>query len=142
MAKAPKPKAGGYDAAKERMERAKKAYRITLADGDLTFVYRPFGIPTYVRSHVRDVTGMAVDQLLWERGAFDVQTICDYWWISRLCADETTRIMVGADGENSTEIPLPRRQVQDELDRLAPGAVYADFVQEDISDEVDDSPEA
>lgn len=132
MAKAPKPKTGGYDAAKERMERAKKAYRITLADGDLTFVYRPFGIPTYVRSHVRDVTGMAVDQLLWERGAFDVQTIADYWWIARLTADET-----GADGR-----PITRRQVQDELDERAPGAIYSDFAQDDISDEVDDSPEA
>lgn len=132
MATAPKPKKGGHDAAKERMERAKKAYRITLADGDLTFVYRPFGIPTYVRSHVRDVTGMAVDQLLWERGAFDVQTIADYWWIARLAAGE-----VGGDLR-----PITRRQVQDELDERAPGAIYSDFQQDDISDEVDDSPEA
>lgn len=132
MAKAPKPKAGGYDAAKERMERAKQTFRITLDGGDLSFTYRPYGIPTYVRGHVRDVTGMSVDQMLWQRGAFDIQTIADYWWISRLCDDET-----GPDRR-----PITRRAVQDELDEQAAGAVYSDFLQEDISGEVDDSPEA
>ena len=132
MAKAPKPKEGGYDAAKERQERARQTFRITLDGSDLSFVYRPFGIPTYVRSFVRDVTGMAVDELLFQRGAFDAQTICDYWWISRPIAEER-----GADGR-----PVSRRAVQDEFDERCPGAVYGDFSQDDITNEVDDSPEA
>lgn len=130
--KALKPKPGGYEAAKERQERARQTFRITLPDSDLSFVYRPFGIPTYVRGHVRDVTGMAVDELLFQRGAFDVQTICDYWWISRLIADEH-----GADGRL-----ISRRTVQDEFDERCPGAIYSDFSQDDITNEVDDSPEA
>lgn len=132
MAKAPRPKKGGYDAAKERQERARQTFRVELPDSEFSFVYRPFGIPIRVRGYVRDVTGKAVDLLLWGTDGVDVATYADMWWISRLCADET-----GADGR-----PISRAAVQAEFDDLCAGARYSDFVETDISDEVNDSPEA
>lgn len=132
MAKAPKPKVGGYDAAKERQERAKQTFRVSVKDSDISFVYRPFGVPIRVRAHVREQVGTTLDEMLFQHGAVDVQTFVDMWWISRLCAEE-----VGGDGK-----PITRRSVQDEFDERCPGAIYSDFVQEDVTDEVHDSPEA
>ena len=43
MAKSPTPKKGGYDAAKERQERARQTFRVTVKDSDISFVYRPYG---------------------------------------------------------------------------------------------------
>jgi hypothetical protein len=132
MAKAPKVKPGGYQAADERKERARLAIRFTVKDSDITFVWRPFGIPTRIRSHVRNTTGMPIDTLLFDGGAVDVASYVDMWWISRMCADEA-----GADGRL-----ISRAAVQAEFDERCPGAAIGDFVQSDASDEVDDSPEA
>ena len=88
MAKAPKPKSGGYDAAKERQERAKQTFRVTVKDSDISFVYRPYGLPIRVRGLVREMTGKSVDLLLWGTEGIDVATYVDLWWISRLCDDE------------------------------------------------------
>lgn len=132
MAKAPKPKAGGYDAAKERQERAKQTFRVTVKDSDISFVYRPYGLPIRVRGHVREVTGKTVDLLLWGTEGVDVATYVDLWWISRLCDDE-----LGADGR-----PISRAAVQAEFDERCPGATLADIEDPDITAEVDDSPEA
>jgi len=132
MAKAPKPKQGGYDAAKERQERARQTFRVELPGSDLSFMYRPFGIPIRVRGLVRDLTGKSVDLLLWGTDGVDVATYADMWWVSRLCDDET-----GADGR-----PIARAAVHAEFDEVCAGARYSDFVETDISAEVDDSPEA
>lgn len=132
MAKAPKPKVGGHEAAKERQERARQTFRVSVKDSDISFVYRPYGIPVSVRSHVRDVTGKSVDLLLWGPDGIDIATYVDLWWISRLCADET-----GADGR-----PISRQAVQQEFDEACPGATLADIEDEDITNEVGDSPEA
>lgn len=131
-ATAPKPKVGGYDAAKERQERAKQTFRVTVKDSDISFTYRPYGIPIRVRAFVREHVGMTLDQMLFATGTLDVQTMVDMWWISRLCDGDT-----GGNGK-----PITRAVVQDEFDELCPGAIYDDFVQEDITDEVDDSPKA
>lgn len=131
-ATAPKPKQGGYEAAAERHERAAKTLRIELPDSEFSFVYRPYGIPVRVRGHVRDVTGKTVDVLLYGADGTDVSLFADAWWVSRLCADE-----VGADGR-----PVSRAAVQAEFDELCAGAVAADFVETDATDEVDDSPKA
>lgn len=139
MAKAPRPKKGGYDALKKRQERAKEAYRITIRESNLSFVYRPYGIPTYVRGHVRDVTGRTVEELLWERGSVDAQTYCDIWWITRLCNDETVQIDIG---DRTIEVALTRRHVQDEWDERFPGITKDDIEDVSITGQADDSPEA
>jgi hypothetical protein len=132
MAKAPTPKKGGYDAAKERQERARQTFRVTVKDSDISFVYRPYGLPIRVRGHVREVTGKTVDLLLWGTEGVDVATYVDLWWISRLCDDE-----LGADGHL-----ISRAAVQAEFDERCPGATLADIEDVDITAEVDDSPEA
>jgi len=132
MAKAPKPKQGGYDAAKERQQRARQTFRVALRDSEFSFTYRPYGIPIRVRGHVRDVTGKSVDMLLWGSNGVDVSSYADMWWITRLCDDET-----GADGR-----PISREAVQAEFDDVCAGATYSDFDETDISAEVDDSPKA
>lgn len=88
MAKAPKVKAGGYEAAKKRAEKAKQVYRITVADTGVTFTYAPYNMPIRVRALVRDQFGMSLDEFLFARGAMDVQTYADLWWLSRLCDGE------------------------------------------------------
>lgn len=132
MAKSPTPKKGGYDAAKKRQERARQTFRVTVKDSDISFVYRPYGLPIRVRGHVREVTGKTVDLLLWGTEGVDVATYVDLWWISRLCDDE-----LGADGR-----PISRAAVQAEFDERCPGATLADIEDPDITAEVDDSPEA
>jgi hypothetical protein len=138
MAKAPKPKEGGYDAAKERQERAKQTFRVSVKESDVSFVYRPYGIPVRVRGHIADVTGKTVDLLLYGNRGVDITTFADMWWISRLCDGET-----GADGR-----PITRQVVHDEFDERCPGATFiygsdkSDIVEEDVTSEVDDSPKA
>lgn len=139
MAKAPKPKQGGYDAAKERQERAKQVFRISLRDGDFSFVYRP-SLPVRVRGYVRDTTGKSVDLLLFGSAGNDVAMYADMWWLSRLAAGEQEMAQVG-DGKLPVG-PLSRETVMDEFDERCPGARYSDFDEVDISGEVDDSPEA
>jgi|JI10StandDraft_1071094.scaffolds.fasta_scaffold564793_3 hypothetical protein len=124
MAKAPKVKPGGYDAAIERANRAKETYRISVKDTDpeFSFEYQPYNLPMSVRAHVRDVTGKTVELLVHGSEGRDVSIYCDVWWIARLAAGES----------------VTRRQVQAEWDERFPGAVRTD-----ITDElIEDSPEA
>lgn len=131
-ASAPKPKQGGYDALKERQERAKQTWRVSFKDTEISFVWRPYGVPIRIRGYVADVTGKTLDILLNGTTGVDVAQYVDMWWISRLIAGEA-----GADGR-----PISRIAVQEEFDQLCPGASLRDVIEEDISDEVHDSPEA
>lgn len=88
MAKAPKVKPGGYEAAKERTAKAQQVYRVTVADTGVTYTYAPYNVPIRVRALVRDLFGMSLDQFLFARGAVDVQTYADLWWIARLSDGE------------------------------------------------------
>ncbi len=98
MAKAPKVKPGGYEAAKARNEKARQVFRVTVADTDVSFTYAPYNVPIRVRAMVRDQFGMSLDEFLFARGAVDVQTYADLWWISRLVDGEhITRDDVHAD---------------------------------------------
>ena len=82
--------------------------------------------------------GQVEHEVLFGSEGMDVRVFADIWWITRLCDGET-----GADGK-----PIARQVVQDEFDERSPGAIYiygsdkSDIVQEDITDEVDDSPKA
>ena len=140
MAKAPRPKQGGYDAAKARQERARQVSRVALKDSDFAFTWRPHGLPVRARSEVVNQTGKVVEDLLWGHDTVDVALFADMWWISRLASGEQETIEIG--GQTRTLGPLLRSTVQEEFDSRCPGAVYGDFEQTDISNEVDDSPEA
>jgi hypothetical protein len=135
MASAPKVKKGGHEAAKSRKAKAREVYRISVADTDVSFTHAPNNVPIRVRSLVRDLFGMSLDQWLFGRGAVDVQTYADIWWISRLSA-----------GENVT-----RDEVHDEWDERCPGVTKHDIddhqiagVDEDgnVFDEEADDPKA
>lgn len=124
-ARAPKPKPGGYDAAAERLRRAQEVYRIHPEGTDLSFTYSPHNVPIRVRSMIRDTYDLSLDQWLFARGALDVQTYADIWWISRLCA-----------GEGVT-----REEVHAEWDERCAGVRKEDISDEEIT-EPDDSGEA
>lgn len=124
MAKAPKVKPGGYEAAKERTKRAQQVYRITVADSDVTFTYAPYNVPIRVRGLIRDLFGMSLDEFLYARGAVDVQTYADIWWITRL-----------VDGEHVT-----RDQVHAEWDERCAGATKDDIDDRLIAGEDEDGP--
>jgi hypothetical protein len=132
MATAPKVKKGGHEAAKSRKAKAREVYRITVHGTDVSFTFARNNIPIRVRGVVRDLFGMSLEQWLFGRGAVDVQTYADIWWISRL-----------ADGEHVT-----RDEVHAEWDERCPGATKDDIedrliagVDDDgnvIDEEVDD----
>ena len=127
MAKAPKVKPGGYQAAKARADKAKQVYRVSVADTDVSFTYAPFNVPIRVRGIIRDLHGMSLDEFLFARGAVDVQTYADLWWISRL-----------SDGEHVT-----RDEVHAEWDEQCAGADKSDITDELIEDdEAGDDPKA
>lgn len=121
MAKAPKIKPGGHEAAKARQEAAKQVFRVTVPDTDVSFTYAPANVPIRVRALVRDTQGMSLDEFLFARGAVDVQTYADLWWVSRLI-----------DGEHIT-----RDEVHAEWDDKCAGVTKADVVDELVED-VDD----
>lgn len=116
MAKAPKVKPGGYEAAGKRQARAAEVYRVTA--GDLSFTYAPYNLPIRVRAMVRDTYGMSVEQWLFGRGDADVQTYADVWWLSRLAA-----------GEDVT-----RDEVHAEWDERCPGLRKSDITDERVAD--------
>jgi len=123
MAKAPKVKPGGHEAAKVRQERAKEVYRVEVADV-LSFTYAPWNVPIRVRARIRDEFRMSLEEWLFNRGEVDVSTYADVWWVARM-----------AQGEN-----VSRDEVFAEWDELCEGVS-----REDITDklvESDDFPEA
>lgn len=124
-AQAPAPKVGGYDAAKERIRKAQEVYRIHPEGTEVDFTYAPNNIPIRVRSIIRDLYSKSLDEWLFARGAVDVQTYADIWWISRL-----------ASGEDIT-----RQEVHEEWDDKCAGVEKAD-ISDTLIVETSDSGEA
>lgn len=122
MAKAPKVKAGGHEAAKQRRRAAGDVYRVTA--GDLSFTYAPNNLPVRVRARIRDEFSMSVEQWLFGRGEIDLSSYADVWWVARLAA-----------GEDVT-----RSQVHDEWDERCAGVQLADVTDALVDEDTD--PEA
>lgn len=127
MAKAPKPKAGGYEAAKKRRESAKQTFRISTDPevSDLDFTTSLSSFPVRVRRRVKQETGEPIELHLFAHGQFDLSTYCSLWWINRLVNGETLSL---ADAEI-------------EWDERYGHLLLADIVDEEVSDPTDD-PEA
>ena len=90
-AKAPRPKAGGYEAANERKRRAAEVFRITVdPDGDdpHEFEIAMHAVPMRTRARVRSEMQMTVEALLFGRGDFGLDTYCALDWIHRLNAGD------------------------------------------------------
>lgn len=89
MAKAPKVKAGGHQAAAERVEQAQTVFRVTAAGTDLDFTIAPYNISVRLRRELRAEIGKSVRQFLGDEGAVDMDTIVVLWWASRRNGGET-----------------------------------------------------
>ncbi len=123
-ASAPRPKQGGYEAAKARIERAKQVQQVTVSDTGVVFTYNLAAIPIRIRSYIREQTGMSVEELIGIGvGRIQVDSYCDLWWVSRLVAGEII--------DDPYPHPVTRREVQDEWDARCSGVLLA---------EIDDDP--
>lgn len=96
MAKAPKPKKGGHDAAKERLARASQALKVTVPGTDLEpFAVPLANLPGLVRRRVRAETGRSIEGLSAEEPGIDIYVL--FWWVSRLLAGEDIAFVVAED---------------------------------------------
>lgn len=88
MAKAPKVKAGGHQAAAERVEQAQTVFQVTAAGTDLDFTVAPYNISVRLRRELRAEIGKSVRQFLGDEGTVDMDTIVVLWWAARRNAGE------------------------------------------------------
>lgn len=83
MAKAPKIKPGGRDAAKERQAAAQTVFRVTATGSDLDFTIAPNNLPVRLRRDLRAEIGKSPRQFLGDEGAPDIDTVVMLWWAHR-----------------------------------------------------------
>lgn len=88
MAKAPKVKPGGYDAARERKAEAQTVFRVTVAGTELDFTIAPNNLPVRIRRELRDQIGKSPRQFLGDEGDPDIDTVVMLWWAARRVAGE------------------------------------------------------
>ena len=125
MAKAPKIKPGGRDAAKERQAAAQTVFRVTATGSDLDFTIAPNNLPVRLRREMRAEIGKSPRQFLGEEGVPDIDTVAILWWAHRRTVGERISIV----------------DVEDEWDDLYGHLVYDDISVAQVL-EVDDDPEA
>ncbi len=96
MAKAPKPKEGGYDAAKERLARAAQALKVTVPGTDVEpFAVALSNLPGPVRRRVRSETGRSIEGLSGDEPGIDTYVLL--WWVSRLVGGEDVALVFAED---------------------------------------------
>lgn len=88
MAKAPRVKPGGYDAANERKAEAQTVFRVTVEGTELDFTVAPNNLPVRIRRELRDQIGKSPRQFLGEEGDPDLDTVVILWWASRRVGGE------------------------------------------------------
>lgn len=120
MAKAPKVKPGGYEAAGQRVEAAKEVYRIAVDKAGIEFTFAPQNIPVRVRSKIRDTFNRSAEEWLFNRGRVDVDSYADMHWVARLIDGDT----------------VSRDVVQSEWDQhdIAMGDITDELVVNDVDD--------
>lgn len=88
MAKAPKPKKGGYDAAKERLARASQALKVTVPGTDIApFAVALANVPAGIRRRIRIETGSPLEAHTSDEAGIDTYVLL--WWVSRLVNGDT-----------------------------------------------------
>lgn len=88
MAKAPKIKPGGRDAATERIVAAQTVFQVTADGTDLDFTVAPNNLPVRLRRELRTEIGKSPRQFLGDEGVPDIDTVVVLWWAARRVAGE------------------------------------------------------
>lgn len=93
MAKAPKIKPGGREAAKDRVASAQTVFRVTAEGTDIDFTVAPNNLPVRLRREMRTEIGKSMRQFLGDEGPPDIDTVVALWWASRRCAGEVVSFL-------------------------------------------------
>lgn len=119
-ARAPRPKQGGHDAARERLIRANQALKVTVPGTDLEpFAVPLTNIPGRVRKRVRAETNHSFETMT--SGEVGIDTYVFLWWVSRIIDGETVPL------PNGGALPLSLAAVEDEWDERCAGIRLSDL---------------
>ena len=134
-ARAPRPKQGGHDAARDRLIRAGLVLKITVPGTEL----EPFGVainnlPGWIRERVRSETNHSFEVMT--SGDPGVDTYAFLWWVSRIADGETVPFPGGG------ALPLSLAAVRDEWDEKCAGIRIGDIKTELIQAHDGSDPEA